>query len=69
MTAATAGGGAWEARPLDATALGGRWGLAHRPTGRWVAYGSAARCRALAAHLNEADAILAVMPEVGGAAG
>jgi hypothetical protein len=47
------------ARPLDATALGGRWGIEHRPTERWVAYGSEAQCRTLAAHLNEADAILA----------
>ena len=51
----------WEARP----AQGGRgspgvvrWGVVHRPTGRWVAFGSEARCRALAAHLTEADSIL-----------
>ena len=37
---------------------GGRWGIAHRPTGRWVAFGSEARCRRLAAQLAEVDALL-----------
>jgi hypothetical protein len=50
---------AWEARPLTAQAPAGRWGLRYRPTGRWIAYGSEARCRALAAQLAAADAILA----------
>ena len=49
-------GAEWEARPLDAQAPGGRWGIQYRPTGRWIAYGSASRCRALARQL--ADAIL-----------
>ena len=37
---------------------GGRWGIEHRPTGRWVAFGSEARGRALVARLTEADALL-----------
>jgi hypothetical protein len=52
----------WEARPLAwpaRAAPGGRWGIEHRPTGRWVAFGSEALCRRLAAQLAEADAILA----------
>jgi hypothetical protein len=60
-TAAPVGTG-WVARPLAARTPGGRWGLEHRPTGRWVAVGSEARCRTLAAHLTEADAILARPP-------
>ena len=51
----------WEARPAQGhRAFPGavRWGVVHRPTGRWVAFGSEARCRQLAAHLTEADAIL-----------
>ena len=51
----------WAARPLTwpaRVAPGGRWGIAHRPTGRWVAFGTEARCRRLAAHLAAADAIL-----------
>jgi hypothetical protein len=51
----------WEARPLTwpaRAAPGGRWGIEHRPTGRWVAFGSEARCRRLAAQLAEVDAIL-----------
>jgi len=38
---------------------GGRWGIEYGPTGRWVAYGSEARCRRLVAQLAEVDAILA----------
>jgi hypothetical protein len=52
----------WEARPAQghpAFPGAGRWGVVHRPTGRWMAFGSEARCRALATHLTEADAILA----------
>jgi hypothetical protein len=51
----------WEARPLawPARAVpGGRWGIEHRPTGRRVAFGSEARCRALVAPLAEVDAVL-----------
>jgi hypothetical protein len=52
----------WEARPVAAQpaapATGGRWGIVLRSTGRWVAPGSEARCRALVAHLAEVDAIL-----------
>jgi hypothetical protein len=51
----------WEARPLAwpaRAAPGARWGIEHRPTGRRVAVGSAARCRRLAAQLAEVDAIL-----------
>ena len=51
----------WEARPVQGhPAFPGavRWGVVHRPTGRWMAFGSEARCRALAAHLTEADSIL-----------
>ena len=57
-TAATA----WEARPMHGDpGLPGavRWGVVHLPTGRWMATGSEARCRRLAAHLTEADTILA----------
>ena len=49
----------WEAHPLRWRARatpGGRWGMAHGPTGRWVALGTVARCRALAAQLTAADA-------------
>ena len=59
---AAASGTEWEARPLAGPARatpGGRWGIEYRPTGRWVAYGSEARCRRLAAQLAEVDAILA----------
>jgi hypothetical protein len=52
----------WEARPAaGAPGLPGavRWGVVHLPSGRWVAFGSEARCRRLAAHLTETDAILA----------
>ena len=52
----------WEARPMRGDpALPGavRWGVVHLPTGRWMASGSEARCRRLAAHLTAADAILA----------
>ena len=60
----------WEARPLAALpGSGGRWGIEHRPTGRWVAYGSEARCRALAVHLAEADAILTRLGPPPGPAG
>jgi hypothetical protein len=34
-----------------------RWGVVHPPSGRWVAFGSEAVCRRLAAYLTEADAI------------
>jgi hypothetical protein len=57
----------WEARP--GPGLPGppgvapvgvvRWGVVHRPTGRWAAFGGEARCRRLAAHLTAADALLA----------
>lgn len=56
-----AGAAGWEARALGgrlAPPGGGRWGVVHRPTGRWVAFGGEARCRQMAAHLNEVDAIL-----------
>ena len=62
----------WEARP----AQGGRvfpgavrWGVVHLPTGRWVAFGSEARCRQLAARLTEADAILSGRGSAGPEAG
>ena len=51
----------WEARPAQghpASPGAERWGVVHRPTGRWTAFGSEARCRQLAAHLTEVDAIL-----------
>jgi hypothetical protein len=50
----------WEARPVPETspAEAGRWGVVHVPSGRWVAFGSAARCRAMAAQLVAVDAIL-----------
>jgi hypothetical protein len=51
----------WEARPVPGTArLPGavHWGVVYRPSGRWVAFGSEALCRRLAAHLTETDAIL-----------
>jgi hypothetical protein len=57
----------WEARPAPGllappgvAPIGTvRWGVVYLPTGRWVVYGSEARCRRLAAQLAEADAILA----------
>jgi hypothetical protein len=52
----------WVARPMMGTpTLPGavRWGVIHAPTGRWVAFGSEARCRALVAPLTEVGAILA----------
>jgi hypothetical protein len=64
MEATTIGtvGTGWAARP-GAPAGGpgarGRWGVAHLPTGRWVAFGGEARCRTLVAHLTEVDAIVA----------
>jgi hypothetical protein len=64
-TEAGAGAATWEARPLG----GGRRGVVHRQTGRWVAFGGAARCRLLAAHLNEADAILRGPAPAGTASG
>jgi hypothetical protein len=60
-TATATGAATWVARPatgLPAPPGAGRWGVVHAPTGRWVAFGSAARCRALAAHLTEADSLL-----------
>jgi hypothetical protein len=61
MDPPAAGAATWVARPMMGTpTLPGavRWGVIHAPTGRWVAFGSEARCRALAAHLTEVDAIL-----------
>jgi hypothetical protein len=56
-------GTGWEARPVapppagPAGPPGGeRWGVRHRPTGRWVAFGREAQCRRLAARLTELDA-------------
>ena len=54
-TTASVVGAEWVARPLAAQAPEGRWGIAHRPTGRWIAYGSEARCRSLAAQLAADD--------------
>jgi hypothetical protein len=53
-------GPAWEARPVPETppAEARRWGGAHVPCGCWVAFGSAARRRAMAAQLVAVDAIL-----------
>jgi hypothetical protein len=45
----------WEARPAPP---GVRWGVVQVPSGRWVAFGDEARCRRLAAHLTEVDALL-----------
>ncbi len=62
MDPPAAGAATWVARPMmGAPALPGavRWGVVHVETGRVAAIGSAARCRALAAHLTEADAVLA----------
>jgi hypothetical protein len=56
-TTTTSIGSAWAARPLA-----GRWGIEHRPSGRWGTFGGAARCRSLVAHLTEADAILTGAP-------
>ena len=61
MDATAAGPATWAARPaMGAPELPGvvRWGVYYAPTGRWVAFGSEARCRALVAHLTEVDAIL-----------
>jgi hypothetical protein len=49
-------GSVWEARPVATTPAGPRWGVVHRPTGRWVAFGPEAQCRRLAARLTEVDA-------------
>jgi hypothetical protein len=56
-TTATSIGSEWAARRLAV-----RWGIQHRPSGRWVVFGSEARCRSLVAHLAEADAILTGAP-------
>jgi hypothetical protein len=51
----------WKARPLEgqtARPESGRWGVVHVPTGRWIAFGSERRCRAVAAQLAEIVAIL-----------
>jgi hypothetical protein len=61
-TRRSASGTGWAARPLTWPARatpGGRWGIEHRPTGAWMAFGTEARCRALAAQFAEADALLA----------
>ena len=61
MGATGAAAATWVARPaMGAPELPGavRWGVYSAPTGRWVAFGSEARCRALVAHLTEVDAIL-----------
>ena len=64
MDATEAAGGvaaAWEARPLGGRLDppgAGRWGVVHRQTGQWVAFGGEARCRLMAEHLNAVDAIL-----------
>ena len=58
-TRRSASGTGWEAHPLRWPARatpGGRWGSAHRPTGRWVAFGTEARCRRLVAQLTAAGA-------------
>ena len=61
MDATGAGRARWAARPAMGTPeLPGaaRWGVYSAPTGRWVAFGSEARCRSLVAHLTAVDAIL-----------
>ena len=61
MDAPAAGAATWVARPTtgapDAPGTG-RWGVVHVPSGHWVAFGSEARCRAVAAQLRAVDAIL-----------
>jgi hypothetical protein len=57
-----AAGTVWEARPVAGGAAA-RWGVVHRPTGRWVAFGSEAQCRRVATRLTEANATL---PDPGG---
>ena len=52
-TTATAIDSEWVARRLA-----GRWGIQHRPSGRWVAFGSEAQCRRVATRLTEANATL-----------
>ena len=49
----------WVARPRAARTRPERWGIVYRPTGRWVAYGSETRCRALVTHLAAVVPILA----------
>ena len=67
----------WAARPAmgvphaPGDALGAvRWGVVHVPSGRWVAFGSEARCRRMVAHLTEVNAILGgdapTFPRAGG---
>jgi hypothetical protein len=48
----------WVARPAMGAPGAGRWGGVHAPSGRWVAFGSEARCRAVAAQLRQVDASL-----------
>jgi hypothetical protein len=51
----------WEAHPAPGEAdppPPARWGVVHRPTGRWVAFGDEAQCRRVAARLTEANATL-----------
>ncbi len=71
MDPPAAGAATWVARPMrGAPALPGAvcWGVVHVETGRCTAFGSAPRCRALAAHLTEVDANLR-RPGAAGAAG
>jgi hypothetical protein len=50
---------AWEARRLGVPPEAAvRWGVVHVPTRKWVAFGSEARCRRVAAQLTEVDTIL-----------
>jgi hypothetical protein len=60
MGATGLGAATWEARPVPETAPAeaGRWGVVHVPSGCWVAFGSAARCQAVAAQLVVVDALL-----------
>jgi hypothetical protein len=62
----------WEARPARGRRVfpgAVRWGVMHLPTGRWVAFGSEARCRQMVTHLTEADAVLARPAPPAGPAG
>ena len=72
MGATGAAAATWVARPaMGAPELpgAGRWGVVYAPTGRWVAFGSEARCRSLVAHLTAVDTILGPPGAADGAGG
>ena len=54
---------AWEVRAVPwrsapAPPGAGRWGVVHLPNWCWVAFGSRARCHAVATHVTAVDGLL-----------